>query len=388
MRYITVSGKNFEDALAKARADYGSNIRVHSRRDIKGMFGRTITEINFYIDESDKVENDHADVKLLQRFEKEALTPAPRHVRSESHVEERRSTSVEAADSLKLDVMLEHAAEILRINDFSASYIEELTADLRSELAKDLPSLPSDEKFELLIIDHIIASVEIDHDSQLHPPKIFILLGPTGTGKTTTIAKIAALYCTVPPKEFRRTGAIITLDTFRIGAYEQIASFGEKLGLPVLKAEGEQNFYTVLEGVSDKDLILVDTLGKSPRDTALSVRLKTLLSVPDKHATSCYLAVSASMKEADILKALDQFSIYGIRSMIVTKTDETDSIGNIISISHEKKLPMLFITDGQRVPEDIHKASSALLLSMLKGFSMDLSYLWKTQTGELVGGEY
>jgi flagellar biosynthesis protein FlhF len=106
-----------------------------------------------------------------------------------------------------------------------------------------------------------------------------------------------------------------------------------------------------------------------------------MLNVPDKKSIKCYLAVSASMKKIDIDKVFEQFKMFNITSVIVTKTDETQTIGNILSICHDRRVPLLFITDGQMVPRDIHKASSAFVLSLLRGFNMDFNSLWNTQIG-------
>ena len=200
-------------------------------------------------------------------------------------------------------------------------------------------------------------------------------------GKTTTIAKIAAIYGTIPPEEMRKDVRIITMDSFRVGAYEQIESFGKALNIPVLRADDEAAFYEALEQCNDAELVLIDTIGRSPRDNELNVKLQTMLNVPDKKSTRCYLAVSASMKKIDIDKVFEQFKMFNITSVIVTKADETQTIGNILSICHDRHVPLLFITDGQMVPRDIHKASSAFVLSLLRGFNMDFNSLWNTQIG-------
>ncbi|MDY4610940.1 MAG: hypothetical protein SPD11_10045 [Sphaerochaetaceae bacterium] len=437
MKYITIIARNYDEAVRKGRAQYGEALRIHSRRDIPVRGGflwlgkRTRTEITCYLSESGNRGGEDREA-LLKEFELEARTPAPGTANATGGYSSRSeppqamtdpvpsesgdasadgaskalttsgpgpavgaaSASGDVPESSKgfsdgtsssvhgrFEDLLEHGRELLLKNDFSRGYIDSTLEVLRAE-QNSLQIVPSPEEFELRLVDHILASVEIDHASQLHPPKVFILLGPTGIGKTTTIAKIAALYGTLPPEEFRRKVAIITLDTFRIGAYEQIASFGEALSIPVFSAEGEDEFYRLLDELSGYDLILVDTIGKSPRDKELAVKLKTLLSVPSKEGTKCYLAVSASMKEADICKALEQFSPFGIESLVVTKTDETQTIGNIVSIGQERKLPLLFITDGQKVPKDIHKASSAYVLNLLQGFSMDFGALWENQISQ------
>ena len=87
------------------------------------------------------------------------------------------------------------------------------------------------------------------------------------------------------------------------------------------------------------------------------------------------------MKKIDIDKVFEQFKMFNITSVIVTKADETQTIGNILSICHDRHVPLLFITDGQMVPRDIHKASSAFVLSLLRGFNMDFNSLWNTQIG-------
>lgn len=281
----------------------------------------------------------------------------------------------------ELDALMDHARKLLYENDFSTDYIDWITNDLRVQLEPVLPAVPSKDEFELLVVDRIVGSVEIDHNSQLHPPRVFVLVGPTGVGKTTTIAKIAAVYGTLPPEGIRRKVSIITMDSFRVGAYEQIENFGKALGIPVYRADDEAGFYEALEQTQDSELVLVDTIGKSPRDGELNVKMRTMLNVPDKKNLKCYLTVSASMKRVDIDSVFEQFGSYGISSVIVTKTDETQTIGNILSICHSKKLPLLFITDGQKVPRDIHKASSAFMLSLLKGFNMDFNALWNTQIG-------
>ena len=424
MKYITIVAPTYEDAVRSARDQYGDSIRIHSRKDVisKGFLGlgkKRHCELTCFLAGDDsrkdpssaqkstssdsrqqkKTNPDLEEERDMRRFEREAYTPDPETNTPDPALEpdvpiepepepipevmepEPEPVVQTAEDKDPLEPLMEHARSVLMQNDFSGSYISWIVNDLRRQLEPALPAVPSKNEFELLIVDRIVGSVEIDHNSQLHPPKIFALLGPIGVGKTTTIAKIAAIYGTIPPEEMRKDVRIITMDSFRVGAYEQIESFGKALNIPVLRADDEGAFYEALEQTSDAELVLIDTIGRSPRDNELNVKLQTMLNVPDKKSIRCYLAVSASMKKIDIDKVFEQFKMFNITSVIVTKTDETQTIGNILSICHDRHVPLLFITDGQMVPRDIHKASSAFVLSLLRGFNMDFNSLWNTQIG-------
>jgi len=411
MKYITITARNYDDAVKKARSQYGESIRIHSRRDVNARGGflwlakHTHVELTCYLPENpagfgqrelerpgartpvpkpevveEPLAAEEPEITISPTQELPLNTVAPSLVPNVEKVEEVPEVPIPEPSVEHITApYLERVHSILRLNDFSDVFEQVLMGLMSAELATLLPEIPSDQEFELMLVDKIVSLVEIDHKSQLYPPRIFVLLGPTGIGKTTTIAKIAALYGLQQVEEYRRKVRIITIDSFRTGAFEQISAFGAALGIPVAKASTENEFFHLLQESDNTDLILVDTIGKSPRDTELAVRMKTLLSVPKREETCFYLALSGSMKAQDMRNTVDQYASYGIHSLIVTKTDETESVGTILSLCHEQHLPLLFLTDGQKVPKDIHKASASSLLTMLKGFSLDFSNLWPSQ---------
>ena len=385
MKYITIVAKDFESAVKKARAEYGQTIRIHSRRDIshrRGLFGLKKTpsvELICYlvpIKETPILETEE-DVNVMEEKEETIKQDTP-----EKDIVKEEEIPIETpkpSEPSMYDTLISHAHDILEKNQFSSHCISIIEA-LLTESLSDNKTFPSKEEFELMIVDKIVSLITIDHESQLHPPHFFIILGPTGTGKTTSIAKIGALYSLQSEEEYRRSVHFVTLDDYRVGAAEQLKAFGNSLDIEVDLARGEQDMYRIMKKTEDVDIVLVDTVGRSPKDKELLFRMNTMLSLIEPEHKKMYIALSGSMKTEDIIRSIEMYSSYPLQSIIITKVDETESIGNILSVAYEKNLPLLFFTDGQHVPVDIHKASTATLLSLLKGFSLDFESMWANQS--------
>jgi flagellar biosynthesis protein FlhF len=180
--------------------------------------------------------------------------------------------------------------------------------------------------------------------------RVIALVGPTGVGKTTTIAKIAARSLTAgaaPPRI-----ALISLDNWRIGAVEQIGRYAEIMGLPAHVVSDHQQLATALTHHDDADLVLVDTAGRSPSDRdALARQADLLAAIPD---VEVYFAVPASTSEAQLAFLLDRMSAVPLQGLVVTKLDEAIGPGRVLSVALRSSLPLVLVTDGQRVPEDLH----------------------------------
>jgi flagellar biosynthesis protein FlhF len=197
------------------------------------------------------------------------------------------------------------------------------------------------------------------------------LVGHTGVGKTTTIAKLAAMYNLGNSVSRPLAVRLINLDNYRIGAKQQLETYSSIMDIPLSNvATHEELRKTIALYSGDAELILIDTIGKSPQDGVELARMKQLLSACGSQA-EVHLALSATTKSSDINDLLQQFEPFGYRSVIVTKLDETSRVGNVLSALWEKGKAVSYITDGQTVPVDIKKAAVVPFLINLEGFRIN-----------------
>ena len=199
--------------------------------------------------------------------------------------------------------------------------------------------------------------------------KIMMLVGPTGVGKTTTLAKLAARFAYGEGKR-AKTG-IITLDTYRIGAVEQLFQYAKMMKLPILDVIEADDFKNALKQLNHCDVILIDTTGSSQYDKEKLARLETFLKRSDTEI-DVNLVLSAGSKVEDLLEVYNSFSFLDVDTFIFTKFDETKIFGNVFSLVYETGKPVSFLCLGQEVPDDIMAARSEFLVDcVLQGFNKD-----------------
>jgi flagellar biosynthesis protein FlhF len=189
------------------------------------------------------------------------------------------------------------------------------------------------------------------------------LIGPTGVGKTTTAAKLAARYNL---RHGPNRVALITTDSYRIGAFEQLCTFGMILDAPVRLVRSGQELQETIRAFSDKSLILIDTAGMSQRDLRLSQQF-ALLDDP-AHIRS-YLVLAANAQHAVLQESMTAFARVPLSGAILTKVDETTRLGAALSAVHERALPLAYICNGQRVPEDIQAAQVDAIIRLAEEFA-------------------
>jgi flagellar biosynthesis protein FlhF len=191
--------------------------------------------------------------------------------------------------------------------------------------------------------------------------KIVALVGPTGVGKTTTIAKLAALYTVGRKAKI----ALVTIDTFRVGAVEQLKTYSRIMGVPLEVASTPKELEKALAAHTDKDLVLIDTVGRSPKDKETIEGLRSMLD--SSFTIETHLCVAATTRERELRGIVESFKALPISRLLFTKLDESSSFGSIVNLQIENKLPLSYFTRGQRVPEDIEPASGKKVADLILG---------------------
>ena len=197
----------------------------------------------------------------------------------------------------------------------------------------------------------LLKNLPVVDDGALTSGGIFAFVGPTGVGKTTTIAKLAARWAL---RQSAGDVALISLDHHRIGAREQLLTFARILGVPMHVATNRRELASVLAGLTDRRLVLIDTAGMSPRDERLAEQFQTL-AVPGPRIRTV-LTLGANCEQVALDQIVRCYSVARPESLLLTKLDEAASLGPALSVAIRHALPISWLADGQRVPDDLSAA--------------------------------
>ena len=241
---------------------------------------------------------------------------------------------------------------------------QEMTYSILKKTIEQLPvSMKSNpikiNNFFKLILRRIIA---VKHEIPLrtHQRKIMMFVGPTGVGKTTTIAKLAARYAYKLGTNYKV--GIITLDSFRVGAVEQLKAYTNIMRLPLEVVKRPEELSEAIARLKDCHYILIDTAGGSQYD----MDKIELINQYQQHLTETpiekMLVLPANVKTTDLYEIYNSYSSLHIHNLIFTKLDETISYGNLISFAHKTKKSICYVSVGQNVPDDLHEADSNYLI--------------------------
>ena len=388
MHYFTVRGSTSQEALAEMMQRYGPDACIQSHRTVRvggvlGLFTRAAVEITGY------VEGRTADPAVPPPTDDTTRAPARKAPAAASlgklleevtalraRLDESLPSGSEVTVQRDDHPSLAELRALLAANDFAAPMRGRLIGAVRSRLPlSDLQDQAAVHQFVMRrVADELAIAAPLERrPAPADGPRVCTLVGPTGVGKTTTIAKLAAIHGLGNDGPAPRV-RIVTIDNYRIGARQQIETYGEIMRIPVTSAETADEVKKAIALGSDAEMIFIDTVGRSPTDYARMAEMRSVLDAVGRGGTT-QLVVSATTKFADLLHILRQFEPFGYDSVIVTKLDETSSVGNVISALADARKPVSYLCNGQVVPQDIAPASTLRLLLNLDGFRLDRTML-------------
>lgn len=361
MKVKIFTSSSIQDALAQVKTDLGRDaVILHTRRYRKGGF------LGFFAKEMVEVMA-AVDTPVAATVEKKTVTPLSR-----PSGEDEAKTAVLQLEIANMRKMLEQVLSKVPQADKPASPFFELLVknDIDREIAANLVQGLPDEKslvgndqnvVRKLLYDRVVNYLQRVDGINIPPTgcKVVALIGPTGVGKTTTIAKLAANFAI---KEGYRV-ALITADTYRIAAVEQLKTYSDIIGVPIDIVYTPDELKAALFRHKDKNLVLIDTAGRSHRNNYQLAELQALLAVDPYIET--YLVLSTTTKYRDTLEIVNKFSMCSPQKLLFTKADEASNLGTVFNLLYQFPTALSYVTTGQNVPDDIELVNPHKLANMI-----------------------
>lgn len=363
MRIMKYQAGTEKEAMLLVKEELGSDALILEIKSVKPKgifrwFRKPFVEVTAALDENSKdkkktdreAEEFKAFLSGLSQKQREMEKQAQKQVTKTSEpLEEKKKSSPEALKEEKEEPSSEQ--NIIRQVIYEQLLENEVEEPLANKLLRELSGNQEELSFEEGL--NLVYRQIVEELSDVKPivvekgkAKPIFFIGSTGVGKTTTIAKLASIYTLV--KKYKV--ALITADTYRIAAVEQLRTYANILDIPIKVIYKEEEIIDCIEEFSDMDLILIDTAGRSYQDTKHLNELKELLAQVEEKQV--YLVLSLSTKNSDLKKTISAYHFTDL-SLIFTKLDETLAYGSILNLKHQTGKSLAYVTTGQNVPEDI-----------------------------------
>ena len=422
MKILTFTGKSPTEALKKAKMEIGDEGMLIETKEIrKKALGREpLYEIVIGIDEKDlplsyttKVNKPAFEKKELEKESKDILfdiSNAAKQISKISDVTQEDETLYassmrQTAPTLEPKELKEIKNEINKLTDkvkiIQNMFWDEKSPDIESQIPPEFAEIyrlasqsgMNKEHLDTLMqvtLEHMplkmrensttvkryfqtilrkMVPIRKEKPLAVGRKKVIMLVGPTGVGKTTSIAKLAARYSYLLEKKYKV--GLVVLDTYRIGAVEQLMQYARMMKLGIETVVDPPEFSNALDSLKYCDYILIDTMGSSPYDKGKIEKIYECLNANNTdYSVDVVLVMPSSIKYEDLKITYENFETLGIDTLMFTKLDETMSFGNIFSLAYETKKPISYFSVGQEVPEDLVCASNDFLIEcLLHGFN-------------------
>ena len=393
------SGKTKEEAIAKAKAEFGEGAVVMNVKEVKPsgflQFFKGVTyEVTAAIEEKDKYVgiNLAADEKITlppisQQTEKKSSVKLQiaepvaastvssedieKRLESISNMIEKKFQAQEDKEKESTEKMVQNSENFKFMKILYRTLLDnEVDEKYVNQILEEAEKIANSNNSVDVVLSNVYQKMILKFgepnciDTEGKKPKIIFFIGPTGVGKTTTIAKIASKY----KVEQDRKVAFLTADTYRIAATEQLHIYANILDAPMSIVYSAQELNQAIAKVSDNDLIFVDTAGFSHRNETQRMDTKNLIDgLDEQYEREIFLVLSATTKYKDLLEIVDSYREIAEYKLIFTKLDETSSYGNLLNIRLYSGADLSYMANGQNVPDDIEEFNAQMIVKQLLG---------------------
>lgn len=389
---------SMSEAMTRIRYELGKDAVIVSQRKVRkggffGVFSKKILEVTAAVDNnrdesSEEMQDSIEAIKRLMnnKFTEDVsldktVNQIENKYKNKIQIEERKIESKENEVAMEDNRLKNKNEDVIKeVQEMRTMLSEMITMSANGNLSKSKTELRLEScDLDYKVVKKIMSGLKESEDNrpeeeklkeivadmiQIAPSKLdntIVFVGPTGVGKTTTIAKLAGRLALIEKKKV----GLITIDTYRIGAVEQLRTYADIMNIPFRVVFTMKDMENAVGSMKECDVILIDTTGRSSKNTMQISELRAFVN--KANTDNIHLVISCTTKNKDIEVIVNGYKELNYNSVIITKLDETSTYGSILNILECAEKPMSFVTTGQNVPDDIKVMSSAELSNLVLG---------------------